>query len=226
MRAFVGDAAREPGDLDWVVVPETIRMDQPPAHEIIDGIIKAVAKDPVCKDATIDAAEITQVDIWTYDRAPGRRLAFPWRCADLPPAVIQMDFVFEQRLRSEPHEVTIELGLLSTLSAMSASREESLAWKLLWLHSDIHPQGKDLYDAVLLAEGSTVPALLLKNVFEDADQLKHLNGARGFPFEADPAARVDWENFVKECPWVSGTVDDCTTRLTHAIRPMFYELQQ
>ena len=41
----------------------------------------------------------------------------------------------------------------------TATRELSVAWKLLWLETDSNPQAKDLYDAVLLAEhaGPCVP---------------------------------------------------------------------
>jgi hypothetical protein len=45
----------------------------------------------------------------------------------------------------------------------------SLAWKLLWLHSDMHPRGKDLCNAMLLAEATTLPLPLLEAVFEIAD---------------------------------------------------------
>ena len=226
MRAFIGDAAREPGDIDWVIVPETMRMDQSAAHQILDGIIHVVSTDSSLGEVVIEASGITQTDIWTYDRAPGRRLAFPWRCADLPPAVVQMDFVFEQKLHSPTSDVKISLMEEEEVSLKSASREESLAWKLLWLHSDIHPQGKDLYDAALLAENTALSANLLKQVFQDADQLKHLGTARDFPFEADPKARVDWDNFIKECPWVSGSADEWMSRLIHALRPTIKELRQ
>ncbi|MFN7560399.1 MAG: nucleotidyl transferase AbiEii/AbiGii toxin family protein [Prosthecobacter sp.] len=219
MRAFAGDAAREPGDIDWVVVPETILMSQKAAHEIIDGIIRAVSANPKFKEAVIETTDITQTDIWTYDRAPGRRVAFPWRCAELPPAVIQMDFVFQQKLHTQPVPIEISLNGKDTTTLLSASREESLAWKLLWLSSDTHPQGKDLYDAVLLAEGTTLSASLLKAVFQDADMLKHLNCS--FFLADKPADEVDWANFIKECAWVEGKAPEWVERLRTALRPTF-----
>ena len=39
---------------------------------------------------------------------------------------------------------------------LAAPAPLALAWKLLWLATDTYPQGKDLYDAVLLAENTTV----------------------------------------------------------------------
>lgn len=218
MRAFAGDAAREPGDIDWVVTPETIIMSEKAAHQIIHGIIKAVSASPRCQDAAIEPADITQTDIWTYDRAPGRRVAFPWRCGELPPAVMQMDFVFQQKLHTQPVPITISLDTKDSVTLLSASREESLAWKLLWLNSDIHPQGKDLYDAVLLAEGAT----LLKAVLQDADMLKHLS--RSFPFDDRASANVDWDNFMKECPWVEGKASEWIQRLKTALQPTLSEL--
>ncbi len=226
MKALVGDAAREPGDIDWVIVPESIRMNQAAAQQIIQGIIRGVTANPHCLDAAVDVSGITQTDIWTYDRAPGRRVAFPWRCRDLPAAVVQMDFVFEQKLHTPPHEVSIDLAELGPVSLMSASCEESLAWKLLWLCSDIHPQGKDLYDAVLLAEKTTLSAALLKQVFADADYLKHLGSAKRFPFEFETDTNLDWENFLKECPWVSGTAEEWMKRLQESLRPTVIELRK
>lgn len=63
-----------------------------------------------------------------------------------------------------------------------ASDEESLAWKLLWLYSDIHPQGKDLYDAVLLAERTALQTSLLKTVLQDADSWVPSRITETFPF--------------------------------------------
>ncbi|PYC74957.1 hypothetical protein C7C45_03455 [Micromonospora arborensis] len=39
---------------------------------------------------------------------------------------------------------------------LAAPAPLALAWKLLWLATDRYPQGKDLYDAALLAEHTTV----------------------------------------------------------------------
>ncbi|MFG2526860.1 hypothetical protein [Streptomyces sp. NPDC048516] len=45
----------------------------------------------------------------------------------------------------------------------AAARALSLAWKVLWLVSDLHPEGKDLYDALLLAESTELPSALLRH---------------------------------------------------------------
>ena len=61
------------------------------------------------------------------------------------------------------------MGDLPEVPVLAASNEESLAWKLLWLFSDFYPQGKDRYDAVLLAERTALRSSLLKTVLEDGD---------------------------------------------------------
>ena len=74
----------------------------------------------------------------------------------------------------------------------------SLAWKLLWLHSDMHPRGKDLYDAMLLAESTSMPPGLLEAVFavgnnSPPDVLADLrrNTLEWVGFEEQDAATVD-----------------------------------
>lgn len=52
----------------------------------------------------------------------------------------------------------------------AAARELSLAWKPMWLVGDLYPQGKDLYDAVLLAERHRLPNALLQEVFRQAGE--------------------------------------------------------
>ena len=87
----------------------------------------------------------------------------------MPWGATQLDFVFGERL-PVPHQM-LDVGLTPERHAelQVAPKELSLAWKLLWLHSDMHPRGKDLYDAMLLAEATTLPLPLLQAVFEIAD---------------------------------------------------------
>jgi hypothetical protein len=224
LKATIGAEAREPGDIDWVVRPADLRMDQPKAHWIMDGILQAVSANPSSRTAKIDASGISRNDIWTYARAPGHRIAFPWSCGSLPSALVQMDFVFEQKLHVPP-SVGLKLGDLPEVPVLAASNEESLAWKLLWLFSDVYPQGKDLYDAVLLAERTALQSSLLKTVLEDGDCWKQNRITEAFPFESRRQHQpVDWENFRRECPWVEGTCEDWIARLRNAIAPIVREL--
>jgi hypothetical protein len=225
LKAACGTEAREPGDIDWVVRPSDLRMDQPEAHRLLDGILRVVAANTSSHSVKIDAGAVVRNDIWTYERAPGHRIAFPWSCGSLPPSLVQMDFVFEQKLHVPPSVIRLTLGDLPEVPVLAASNEESLAWKLLWLFSDIYPQGKDLYDAVLLAERTPLRSSLLKTVLEDAGEWNPKWISETFPLRSACHQRsVDWENFRKECPWVEGTCEAWVARLQKAIAAAVSEL--
>jgi len=225
LKAVLGEAAREPGDMDWIVRPESLRMDEPQARKMFNSISQTVATNSKSGAVHFDVDGIASNEIWTYDRAPGYRIAFPWQTGDLPPGVIQMDFVFEQKLHRPGKELAIKMGEHPEVTVICASEEESLAWKLLWLWSDMWPQGKDLYDAVLLAERYPLSSVLLETVFSDAgDAIKPIN-FEGFPFSSNYTGEADWENFLKECPWVTGYEADWRARLIEAVKPTMRELK-
>jgi hypothetical protein len=138
LRALFGDKAREPGDLDFVVTPPTMSIRSWQAKELLRGVIAAVGTDR----ASIE-------DIWTYERAAGKRLLFPFQPEGLPRGTVQVDLVFH-----EPLPLPAELILLDGLDVpvLAAPPALALAWKLQWLATDGYPQAKDLYDAMLLAE--------------------------------------------------------------------------
>ncbi|MEU8179044.1 hypothetical protein AB0C14_39815 [Microbispora hainanensis] len=101
-----------------------------------------------------------------------------------------------------------------------ASPELSPAWKLLWLASDIWPQGKDLYDAVLLAERVALPRDLLCGVLRDALGEREA-GESGR--ETIRSLDVDWDEFRAEYPQITGDRSDWLERLTRALGPAFAE---
>ncbi len=150
-RARVGDAAREPGDIDFVVLPASRSIRHFESVAMLDGIIDAVRSTP---GAGLLADEVTAEDIWTYEPADGRRLVFPFAVDDLPRGAVQLDFVFSEVLPILP--VPLAIPSVDRM-LLAATPELSPAWKLLWLATDSHPQGKGLYDAVLLAERTAVP---------------------------------------------------------------------
>lgn len=96
----------------------------------------------------------------------------------------------------------------------TASRELSLAWKLLWLHTDATTeglaQGKDLYDAVLLAEtrDMRLPARLLRAVFPP--------GATPPTGDVVRSWSVEWESFRAQHPTVQGSAEEWLDRLCRA----------
>jgi hypothetical protein len=217
LKAWLGAAAREPGDMDWVVTPKSVRVTDPLAREMIEGLVRCAAEDPVTGEALIDVAGIVTDDIWTYERAPGKRIGFPWQAQGVPPGVVQVDLVFEEELWLAPVLTHVPLCDGGTVEAWAASKELALAWKLLWLETDSYPQGKDLYDAVLLAEQAKLSLEILERILWDEGYPPARQLDAGFPLEWD----VDWDNFKLEYPAVEGTARDWQERLAAALAPMF-----
>jgi len=94
---------------------------------------------------------------------------FRWTAPGLPWGATQLDFVFGERMPVAHQMLDVVLTPERHAELQVAPKDLSLAWKLLWLHSDMHPRGKDLYDAMLLAEATTLQLPLLQAVFEIAD---------------------------------------------------------
>lgn len=161
------------GDLDFVVVPETWQLTDDRTDRMLDGIAAAAeALSHRGGPVRLDAHAAVGDEIWSYDRVPGRRLVIPWtaEAEGVPPGSVQLDFVFNERLPvpPEPAEIRGPQGTAPVVVG-AATRALSLAWKVLWLVSDVHPEGKDLYDAVLLAECTELPFALLREVFRGVD---------------------------------------------------------
>ncbi|MGX6606476.1 nucleotidyl transferase AbiEii/AbiGii toxin family protein [Micromonosporaceae bacterium Da 78-11] len=206
MPAWVGAAAREPGDLDFVITPPTVTSGGAQADELFTGITDALAATP---GAGLRPEQAARSAIWTYERADGRRLVIPFTAPGLPDGSIQIDIVFGEHLPIAPEPLTV-LGV--PVSAVTAAL--SLAWKLQWLGTDMYPQGKDLYDAVLLAEHTTVDLALVRELMrpdlgEEADRFTAAT-VLGW-------TDVDWRNFTDEYPDTSGNAADWLRRLALAL---------
>ncbi|HET6884511.1 MAG TPA: nucleotidyl transferase AbiEii/AbiGii toxin family protein [Pirellulales bacterium] len=219
LTTWLGEVAREPGDIDWVVTPSTLGVRSSFSNAMLDGLIRLVAERSHVGDIEILAAETAVDDIWTYDRAPGRRIVFPWRSTGLARGFTQLDFVFQQEMPCAAQRIWIHIEGGGRAELWTATPELSLAWKILWLETDTYPQGKDLYDATLLAEHVLLPRDLLLRVLEPS--------RRGSQTAFGPAYirgwQVDWENFQREYPTVTGTASDWQERLVHALQPTFAE---
>jgi hypothetical protein len=215
LTAWLGDAAREPGDMDWVVQPSTVGIQDTWTQTLFEDIIR-VTWESLPSDGVPLRRDYTVEDIWTYDRAPGKRIVFPWAVEGLPVGSVQMDFVFGETLRTPPAPVTLPEAWSHGTPVLSASPEESLAWKILWLFSDAYPQGKDLYDAVLLAERTHLPLELLHAVLSSgaACALPYESGDLEFDY-------IEWDEFQKEYPWVEGSAEDWIERLHIAMAPTY-----
>ncbi|MDR2871426.1 MAG: nucleotidyl transferase AbiEii/AbiGii toxin family protein [Xanthomonadaceae bacterium] len=216
MRTWVGDRARVPSDMDWMVLPIEIKSSSRKAKALFDSIVALIAANRTIGRIKIDWRRMVRDRIWTHERADGVRLVFPWRVGDLPEGILQMDFVFGEMLWESPVSTRIALSRSSPeVRLMTVTPELSLAWKLMWLESDMYPQGKNLYDATLLAEYVRLSPQLLDTVMRNGQESEQY-----LRYGVDPRRwLVNWDNFRQECPQVLGGRDSWMQRLTVAIAP-------
>lgn len=217
LKSWLGEVARNPGDIDWVVIPRETSLLDPLTFELFSELLQLVRDHPQAGEAAIDLKAISIDDIWTYERAPGRRIVFPWSSPDVPPGQVQMDFVFGEELWTDPVPSTLTGPDGTTTNVLAASQDLALAWKLVWLETDAYAQGKDLYDATLLAEQISLSLELLHDVLWSALEVTPYRLRPDFPMKWE----VDWENFQNEYPQVTGTAREWQNRLTIALAPMF-----
>lgn len=126
---------------------------------------------------------------------------------------MQVDIAFDEVLPEPPAWTRIPLALDAErqLVVQAATPELSLAWKLLWLHTDSAagdgPRPKDLYDAVILAEDRRVrlSLRLLRRVMRAAS------------IDIAVPSPEDWSEFAADNPGARGSARDWLTRLTSAL---------
>ncbi|WP_433756368.1 nucleotidyl transferase AbiEii/AbiGii toxin family protein [Nocardia sp. CA-135398] len=215
-----------PEGLRWMQAEEEwwpAEKDNPPS--ILGDLVDAIGNDPHAgRGVVLDADAVEADEQWGYSYGydtPGVRIRVPWHAPGLKSRAIQLDFATEDILPDERVWTAIPRGDSGPPTpVITASRELSLAWKLLWLHTDSTEQncaaGKDLYDAVLLAEcpQTRLTRRLLRKVLGDK--------AHGFGPEAIRGWRVDWGEFAAY-HWARHDMDidfDVNTwlqRLAHAL---------
>ncbi|MFF2956583.1 nucleotidyl transferase AbiEii/AbiGii toxin family protein [Kitasatospora sp. NPDC057965] len=213
LRAWYGEQAREPGDLDFVVQPRDWLLED----ERTGRMLAELAAGAEARSGTVrlHADRAVDDDIWTYGRVPGRRLVLPWTAPDLPGGTVQLDFVFTEHLPAAPRPCDLP-GVDGPL--LAATPELSLAWKILWLIFDSHPQGKDLYDAVLLSRTAEMSYDLLREVFTRSDA-----GYARWPLLPGRIAELeaDWEEFAKDYPDFTGPVEQYPAELLAGLATTF-----
>lgn len=223
LKQWFGDAAREPGDLDWVIRPPHTSWLSLSDWGVFNGLADLIRQRDKLYGADITITDMVVDEIWTYDRIPGRRMVLTWQAEDLPVGTSQMDFVLNEDMWTEPVETTITMKDGRSTILWTASPEMSLAWKLVWLNSDSHPQGKDLYDATLLAEYRPLPSDLLRHV------IREIRAHYGV-WELTTADQNDcdfhWQDFVKDYPGIQGTEQEWLSRLIDALGPAVVGLGQ
>ncbi|MFJ5887913.1 nucleotidyl transferase AbiEii/AbiGii toxin family protein [Streptomyces californicus] len=220
MALWFGEEAREPGDLDFVVAPASWRMEEERTSGLLTGVAEAAeARAAQGGDGVrISAAGAVCEDIWTYERVPGRRMMLPWEAPGTPGGWVQLDFVFGERLPEPPERITLPAGGV----LYAATPALSLAWKVMWLISDMYAQGKDLYDATLLAERHPLPDALLQEVFRLSGEWPEYGRTRVEGGDLDTAlASVEWHHFAGEYPRFAGREAEFAGRLRTALAPTF-----
>ena len=221
LRTWYGQAAREPGDLDFVVLPESWRIEEPRTEAMLEAIAQGAEMAGTRGGVSISAAGAVSDEIWTYDRVPGRRLLLPWYAEGVPGGWVQLDFVFNEKLPIAPEPVCVTTAGSGRDGALvlGATAELSLAWKLLWLTTDMHPQGKDLYDAVLLAENTSLRYEVLREVFRDASD-DYFEARTLRPWHISTLS-TEWRHFRDEHPGQADSDSEYIRRLAAALEPTF-----
>jgi hypothetical protein len=219
LKSWFGAVAREPGDLDFVVIPASWGITDERTQQMLTGIAAAAQRVSAGSGVAIDAARTVFEDIWTYERVPGRRMMLPWTTSGGQSGDLQLDFVFNESLPADPQLAAVSLAAeLPTARILAATMELSLAWKIQWLVTDWYPQAKDLYDAVLLAERTPLSYDLLRHVMITSDQAY----ARISVTLADITnPTVDFDAFRADYPDIDVGQQDLIRRLARALEPTF-----
>ncbi|WP_234323801.1 nucleotidyl transferase AbiEii/AbiGii toxin family protein [Streptomyces sp. NRRL F-2580] len=212
-----------PEGLHWIVEAEPEGC---PPHETLLGLVR---ERPVAAPGVVLDADAAREDgtwtYWEYD-TPGIRLSIPWEAEGLPPGEVRLDFARDEWLPEPPVLTAIPRGDGTGPTVVrTASRELSLAWKLLWLHADCASEGraraKDLYDAVLLAEAQATglsPRLLRRVLRHEPGRTAAADAPR---LDAVALRSVDWEAFRAHHPRVRGTAQEWPRRLGRALEPVW-----
>lgn len=226
MATWCGEAAREPGDLDFVA-PEGWAFEGPEATDLFPQIAAAAERTAAAWPGalvTIDAAGAVTEDIWTYDRVPGHRLQLPWSAPGTAGGTVQIDVVYDEPLAEPAVTTTLNpLGDGPTSTLLTVTPGLSLAWKIMWLITDIHKQGKDLYDAVLLAERHPLSRELLHEVFRLSGEWPYHREHILLEDVVQAAGYVEWNHFATEYPRFADAEREFAERLVRAVAPAFEE---
>jgi hypothetical protein len=208
LKAWYGEKARRPGDVDWVVMPDTLRFGEAATSDLFQEFLERVDEVRDVENIHILFDQISADNIWTYERAQGIRLLFPYEADGLPPGEVYMDFVFDEPIPAPPVRLHVPDPIrLEEIPLLAASKELSLVWKLIWLTTDMYPQAKDLYDAVILVED---PAINLNEVNE------LLLSMHSLMFEPlDLRINPDeWTQLRLDYPHIQGEASDWRARLS------------
>ncbi|MGO4649323.1 nucleotidyl transferase AbiEii/AbiGii toxin family protein [Nocardia sp. 2YAB30] len=239
-KAWFGVWAREPGDLDFVVHHQQWRLDEPSVDEMFADIVAAAVAMSRRPGSTviIDRKLLWRGEIGDdYGDLPGERLVLSWHGRGQV-GTVQIDFAFDEPLHDPPEPTPIPRSGLPgpPMVLQAASKRLSLAWKIAWLAADADlgcepngdhdadepgPLGKDLYDAVLLAEHCRLPGGLLDKALQSC-RIPAL-AALDAPLDliVKIANDVDWHAFAADHPLLADAHEQFVWRLVVALAPTF-----
>ncbi|HEY0700569.1 MAG TPA: nucleotidyl transferase AbiEii/AbiGii toxin family protein [Micromonospora sp.] len=209
-----GFAPRVPPEgLHWVTAEELCCVDRP--HLDVLDLVRERPRTDGGMVFDPDAATVDATWGYAYESADGAggggvRITLPWHTSG-ERGDIQLDFAYDEQLPDPPTFVAVPRGDGGPPTVVwSASRELSLTWKVQWLATDRtrdgRVAGKDLYDAVLLAElaGTWLPDRLRRRVLRSVSDP---DAVRGWA--------VDWTGLAGH---VTGGPREWLDRLAEALR--------
>ncbi|MFD9128280.1 nucleotidyl transferase AbiEii/AbiGii toxin family protein [Kitasatospora sp. NPDC059571] len=146
-----------PEGLAWVA-EEAEELDPVPFGDLDE----LIARDPVVAPGLrLDPDGFDTGGSWPYGDygTPGVRVTVPWHADGLPPGVLRLEFSWDEPLPEPPVAAAVPRADGGPPTVVAAAGPAlCLAWKLRWLLTEGGgdgpgaARGKDLYDAVLLAE--------------------------------------------------------------------------
>ncbi|QFG21097.1 nucleotidyl transferase AbiEii/AbiGii toxin family protein [Actinomadura sp. WMMB 499] len=218
LRAWYGAEAREPGDVDLVVLPPELPASDHWSRRILEGVAALAEHESRDGerggDVEIDAGGAVWWELFAYSDSPGRRLSLPWRSHDGWLGSVQIDFSFGEPLPQEPDVAFVPVPG-GEVPLRSVTPELSLAWKLHWLVNEIPRQPKDLYDAWLLARHARVDRELVRAVAGTA----RIAGGRD-PLDVRPKERPSFpaHEWYAACPDGAGPPERYVRELAERLR--------
>lgn len=220
LKAWLGAVAREPRDLDFIVIPTDWSIEEDRSGQMLTGIAAGAQQACAGSPLAIDAGQAAIEGIWTYDRVPGLRMMLPWTADGGHSGDLQLDFVFNEHLPAAPEPTVVSLTSDGPRAqVLAVTPELSLAWKVQWLITDSYPQAKDLYDAVLLAERTPLRYDLLRQVLIAADRAyERLQVTLADITSLD---YIDFNAFRVDYPNLTPNDQDLMQRLAAALEPTF-----
>lgn len=160
MPAWVGDRARVPGDLDFVVTSSTDGGVHMPVVDLLRHLDEQPP--PPGLDLALGNASLdwfSDLDDEAYGDDSGIRVRISWEAVGRPDdaGTLHIDFAADEVMPELPVAARVPRRTGGEpIDVLAAGPGLSLAWKLRWLDADQEDDGlaqaKDLYDAVVLAE--------------------------------------------------------------------------